>query len=140
VIYLITAFLAFVVAQGLKYLIIAIRTGKNDWRESYMSGGMPSAHSATVTSMAVIVGILNGVNSAIFAVIVLMAFIVMYDAIMVRRSNGEIGASLTTLIKKEKFDVRLPRVAKGHTPAEVVVGAIIGAAVAIVAVCIYNLF
>lgn len=138
-IYLLTAFVAFVVAQGLKYLIIAIKTGKNDWRESYMSGGMPSAHSATVTSMAVIVGALNGINSGVFAVMVLMAFIVMYDALMVRRSNGEIGISLTALIKKEKFDVRLPRVAKGHSPAEVVVGALLGAAVAVAAVYIHSL-
>lgn len=125
--YLIAGALGFLVAQGLKYLISSITNRSTKGvRQLYLSGGMPSAHSATVIAVLVAIGALDGVNTAVFGVATLFAAIVMYDAVMVRRSSGEQGVALTALIKEQKSQVRLPRVAKGHTPSEVAVGALIG--------------
>jgi len=138
-VYIVAAAVAWVVAQGLKYLITSIKTkGFKDARLLYLSGGMPSAHSATTTAMVVTIGTYEGTGSPVFALAVLLAAIVMYDAVMVRRSSGEQGSSLAELIRELKSKVRLPRAAKGHTPAEVAVGALVGLIVAIVVIFIQN--
>ena len=89
---------------------------------------MPSAHSATVVSMATIIGLTEGLDSALFGLSLMMAGVVMYDAIMMRRSVGEQGIAIQELIKATKNSGRvvIPRSAKGHTPLEVLVGAVIG--------------
>jgi len=134
--YLMTGLVAWLVAQGIKYLISAVKNRRSNIRQLYLSGGMPSAHSATVTALMVTVAATEGVNSAIFGVTTLLAAIVMYDAMMVRRSSGEQGAALTALMKEQKSKVPLPRVAKGHTPTEVAVGAFLGLVVAIVVIVV----
>jgi uncharacterized protein len=137
--YIIAAAASWVVAQGLKYLIVSLKSkGMPNPRQLYLSGGMPSAHSATTTAMVVTLGAFNGVESPVFAVALLLAAIVMYDAVMVRRSSGEQGASLTALITELKSKIRLPRAAKGHTPSEVAVGALVGLIVALVVIFIQN--
>jgi len=95
---------------------------------------MPSAHSATVVALLVVIAAKDGLDSGLFGLAALMSAIVMYDAVMVRRSSGEQGASLTALIKEQKSKVRLPRVAKGHTPKEVVIGALVGWAIGLIVV------
>jgi acid phosphatase family membrane protein YuiD len=128
--YLIAIATAWVVAQGTKFLISSVRNkGPIDYRKLYTSGNMPSSHSATVIALLAIVGLKNGIESAVFGVATLFAAIVMYDAIMVRRSTGEQGAAIQALIKEQKSKVKLPRSAKGHEPLEVAVGALIGLAV-----------
>ena len=127
--YLITIAASWVVAQGAKYLIIAIKDRSfSGFRHLYLSGNMPSAHSATVVSMATIIGLTEGLDSALFGLSLMMAGVVMYDAIMVRRSVGEQGVAIQELIKATKNSGRvvIPRSAKGHTPLEVLVGAVIG--------------
>jgi acid phosphatase family membrane protein YuiD len=99
---------------------------------------MPSAHSASVVALLTVVGGLDGVDTGIFAVAALFAAIVMYDAVMVRRSSGEQGAALTVLLKNQDSKIPMPRVAKGHTPVEVAVGALLGLAVGLVAVTVVN--
>jgi len=131
--YIIAGAAGWVVSQGTKYVIASIR-GRHlkSLRQLYLSGSMPSAHSATVVAVLVVIGMKDGVNSAIFGLALLFASVVMYDAMMVRRSSGEQGASLTALIIEQKSKVRLPRVAKGHTPFEVLGGAIVGLAIGFV--------
>ena len=128
--YIIAAAVAWVTAQAAKYVIRSIK-GRSfrNLRELYLSGSMPSAHSATVVAVLVVIGFKDGIGSAVFGLALLFASVVMYDAMMVRRSSGEQGQSLTELIKEQKSKVRLPRVAKGHTPAEVFVGALLGIAI-----------
>jgi len=133
--YLIAAAVAWVVAQGLKYFILSIKNRHiKSVRQLYLSGGMPSAHSATVVALLVVIAAKDGLDSGLFGLAALMSAIVMYDAVMVRRSSGEQGASLTALIKEQKSKVRLPRVAKGHTPREVVIGALVGWAIGLIVV------
>lgn len=92
---------------------------------------MPSAHSATAVAVLTVIGLSDGVGSGLFGLALVFASVVVYDAMMVRRSSGEQGESLTALIKEQKSKVRLPRVARGHTPLEVAVGALLGLAVGI---------
>lgn len=133
--YLLAGAVAWLVAQGLKYLILSIkgRTFKH-YKQLYLSGSMPSAHSATVVALVTVIGFRDGPSSAIFGLAVLMAAIVMYDAVMVRRSSGEQGAALTALLVETKSAVPKPRVSKGHTPLEVLAGIVVGVLVGIVVI------
>jgi len=128
--YLVAIVIAWVVAQGCKFLIAAVKkSGAIDYRQLYTSGNMPSSHSATVIALLTVVGMKTGIDSALFGIATLFAAIVMYDAIMVRRSTGEQGVAIAALIKEQKSKVSLPRSAKGHEPLEVAVGALVGLAV-----------
>jgi len=131
--YIIAAGLGWIVAQFLKYVVASIKTRRiASLRQLYMSGSMPSAHSATVVALLVTVGVSEGINSAMFGLALAFSAVVMYDALMVRRSSGEQGLAITALILEQDSKVPLPRVAKGHTPLEVAAGAIIG--------CVIGLF
>ncbi len=131
--YLIAIALGWIVAQGLKYVFVVIRTGKaGNLRQLYLSGNMPSAHTATVVALATTVGLYEGFDSAVFAVAALLAGIVMYDAIMVRRSSGEQGVAIQELIKLGHAKIKLPRAAKGHNPSEVLVGMLLGIIIGLV--------
>lgn len=135
--YILAVVVAWVAAQGAKYVVASVRSGEvRHFRQLYLSGGMPSAHSASVVALLVVIGGLDGVDSAVFAVAVLFAAIVMYDSMMVRRSSGEQGAALRTLLKEQGSKIPTPRVAKGHTPLEVAAGALLGLLVGLVAVVI----
>lgn len=125
--YLLAIAIGWLVSQGAKYLFASLKD-KNfrNIRRLYLSGNMPSAHSATSMSLLTVVGLRDGVESAIFGVAALAASIAMYDAMMVRRSVGEQGLAIQEMIKLGKLKVVLPRSAKGHTPFEVVVGAVLG--------------
>ena len=130
--YLTAIILAWAMAQGGKFLVASVRQwGTLDVRQLYQSGNMPSAHTATVIALMTVVGLIDGIESNVFAIATLLATIVMYDAVMVRRSSGEQGAAIHALIRERKSAIGLPRTAKGHEPLEVAVGAIIGLAVGV---------
>lgn len=132
--YLLAIMISWIVAQGLKYIIITIKNRKLSYfRQLYLSGNMPSAHSASTVALATLVGLIEGTGSAVFAVAALFAAVVMYDAIMVRRSVGEQGVALETLIRLAKNkSLIIPRAARGHTPLEVLAGATLGVAIALI--------
>lgn len=131
--YILAIFLAWIMGQGTKYVILVVKHRSfNHFRQLYISGNMPSAHTATVVSVATLIGLNEGVNSSLFGLAVLVAGIVMYDAVMVRRSSGEQGAALQELIREQHSKVALPRAAKGHTPIEVLVGAGLGLVIGLV--------
>lgn len=128
--YILAVAAGWVVSQGAKYIIVVVRSGSlRHLRHFYISGNMPSAHSTSVVALASVIGLSEGFDSAIFGLAFLFALIVMYDAMMVRRSSGEQGEAIQKLIKEQKSKVAIPRAAKGHTPVEVAVGAILGALV-----------
>lgn len=128
--YILAIILGWIVAQGLKYLIIAIRDKSfKGFRQLYLSGNMPSSHSATVAGLLTVIALRDGLQSGLFGLATLFAAIVMYDAMMVRRSSGEQGEAIQALIRENKSKVPLPRAARGHTPFEVLVGAILGVTV-----------
>ncbi len=131
--YFIAIIAGWLIAQGVKYIIVAVKTRHFDHlRQLYLSGNMPSAHSTTVAALAMVTGLKDGLESGLFGLTALFAAIVMYDAMMVRRSSGEQGKALQQLIKEVKSDIPLPRAAKGHTPLEVLAGAVLGGAIGLV--------
>jgi acid phosphatase family membrane protein YuiD len=93
------------------------------------AGGMPSSHSAVVTSLATLIGYYEGLDSAIFALSVIFALVVMYDATGVRRAAGKQARILNQIINSKEVKVNVPEKLVellGHTPFEVFVGFIIG--------------
>lgn len=125
--YLLAIVLAWIVSQGSKFLIASVKQWSTlNIRQLYSSGDMPSAHTAAVIALMTVIGLIDGVESSMFALAALFAAIVMYDAIMVRRSTGEQGVAIQAVIKELKSKVSIPRAAKGHEPLEVAVGAVIG--------------
>lgn len=125
--YIIAGLAGWIVSQLSKYVVASFRNGGlASYRQLYLSGHMPSAHSATVISVLVVIGLRDGIESGLFGLAVVFASVVLYDAMMVRRSSGEQGVALTALIKETKSKVPLPRVAIGHTPLEVAVGSLLG--------------
>ncbi len=128
--YLLAIAAGWVIAQGLKYIFAVVRSGSlRQLRQLYLSGNMPSSHAASVVALAMVIGLKDKIDSPVFAVAALFAAIVMYDAMMVRRSSGEQGIALQRLIREQKSKVPLPRAAKGHTPLEVLAGALLGAVI-----------
>lgn len=132
-VYLATAAITWAVAQLLKYIISASRSGK--WFDSSVvlhSGNMPSVHTATVVSLATIVGIKDGFDSGLFALALLFAAVVAYDAMGVRRSSGQQGQSILEAIKNKSMKAKTPYVALGHSKLEVAVGTVLGIVVSLV--------
>ena len=129
------------VAQVLKTIIHAIINKKLDLLRLMGDGGMPSGHSATVSSLAVFCGFYYGTNSFQFAVTMVLAIIVCHDAMGVRLETGKQAVVLNELLstlstiesmtKGEFTDVKLKEFV-GHTPIQVLAGILTGALNAIV--------
>lgn len=136
--FFVTGLTAWAVAQVLKVIIYAIVNKKFDITRLFGDGGMPSGHSATVTSLAILTGIEYGVGTFEFALAALLAIIVCHDAMGVRLETGKQAILINEIIKS--FDVfateELPEVKLkefvGHTPIQVLMGMIIGVITAFV--------
>lgn len=130
--YLVAGVAGWVTSQLAKYVVASFKSHSlASYRQLYLSGHMPSAHSATAVALLVVIAGIDGVQSGLFGLAFLFTSVVLYDAMMVRRSSGEQGVALTDLIKEQKSKVRLPRVAMGHTPVEVAVGSLLGLVIGI---------
>ena len=120
-------------AHTVKYIISLKNKDKTSFsKKIFMSGGMPSAHSATIMSLATVIGLKDGLDTGLFGLAILVAMIVMYDAVKVRRSNGEQGDAIASLIKETGSKIQIPYSAKGHLVIEVVVGAAFGIVIGLV--------
>lgn len=116
--------------QLFKLLYDLVKTKKFNFKRILGAGGMPSSHSAVVTSIATLIGKYEGVDSSIFALALIVAFVVMYDACGVRRAAGKQAALLNKLVEtpgltRVQVSEKLVEVL-GHTPIQVFVGAAIG--------------
>lgn len=116
--------------QSFKLIYDLCTTKKINFKRIIGAGGMPSSHSAIVIALATLIGKNLGVDSPIFAVTLIFAFIVMYDACGVRRAAGKQAKVLNEIVNtrglsnlqvQEKLQEAL-----GHTPIQVFVGALIG--------------
>ena len=139
---LVTCILAWFIAQLIKVVTVIVTTKKIDFRRVVGSGGMPSSHSSFVTSLATAIGIDCGLASPEFAISVVLALIVMYDAAGVRRAAGQQAKILNQMIElweKGDFSSNEKRLKEllGHTPLEVIMGAIFGI---VFAYCYHNYF
>ncbi len=116
--------------QLFKLIYDLVTTKKFNFKRIMGAGGMPSSHSAVVTGLATLVGKYEGVNTPIFAIALILAFVVMYDACGVRRAAGKQATLLNKLIETPglsgvQVSEKLVEVL-GHTPIQVFVGALIG--------------
>ena len=132
---LLASFLAWAVAQVSKIFIDLVQQRRLIFSRLVSSGGMPSSHSALVTGLATATGRVSGVSSATFAIAVVVASIVMYDAAGVRRAVSIQARILNQMIDelfagKPLAEKRL-RELIGHTPIQVFVGALLGICIGI---------
>ncbi|MCL1853191.1 MAG: divergent PAP2 family protein [Peptococcaceae bacterium] len=140
---LFVSMLAWLLAQGAKILLAFFLGRKLSFWMLMESGGFPSSHSALVSAMAVQVGQVAGWDTPIFAVCLIFAFVVMYDAAGVRRAAGEHAYLINEIIdrldlshihkssKKAEDEKKRLKELIGHTPFEVFGGAVVGVLIAI---------
>ena len=132
---LITACLAWVLAQCSKLLIVLLR--ERELQLAYMTsaGGMPSSHSAIVVALATRIGMEEGVGSPAFAIAFVFAGVVLYDAAGIRRAVSVqariINRMMEEVIELKRFNEKRLLELLGHTPFEVFVGSLLGLLVAI---------
>lgn len=131
---LLSCFFAWLIAQTLKIILTLYKDKKLDLTRFVGSGGMPSSHTSFVMSLATSVGKINGWDSPSFAISIAFAFVVMYDAAGVRRAAGNQAKVLNIIIEdlaqhKPLGEEKLKELI-GHTPKEVLAGALLGIIVA----------
>jgi acid phosphatase family membrane protein YuiD len=128
--YLLAPLVAWAIAQAAKVILTSMRQRRLNLRVLAETGGMPSSHAAIVMGMTTAVGKYAGVTSAAFAIALIFSFVVMYDAAGLRRAAGRQAAILNRLVEdlvhmRGMQEQRL-RELLGHTPVEVLVGAVLG--------------
>lgn len=139
-----SALIAWLSAQVLKTLITFLLSGKLQMERMFGAGGMPSAHSACVCALVIAITRKLGFGSPEFAIAFVVAAVVMYDATGVRRAAGEHAKVLNKLVEEQREEQRSDDVEElpewedqkelkeflGHTPLEVLAGALLGILVA----------
>jgi len=134
--FLLAPLVAWAIAQAAKVILTSWRQRRLNLRVLAETGGMPSSHAAIVMGMTTAVGKYAGVSSAPFAIALIFSFVVMYDAAGLRRAAGRQAAILNRLVEdlvhmRGVQEQRL-RELLGHTPVEVVVGALLGIGVGLI--------
>jgi uncharacterized protein len=134
--FLLAPLVAWAIAQAAKVILTSMHQRKLNLRVLAETGGMPSSHAAIVMGMTTAVGKYAGVSSAAFAIALIFSFVVMYDAAGLRRAAGRQAAILNRLVEdlvhmRGMQEQRL-RELLGHTPVEVVVGALLGIGVGLI--------
>jgi acid phosphatase family membrane protein YuiD len=136
--FLLTGISSWFYAQILKTIIFLIINKKLDVTRMVGDGGMPSGHSATVTSIALLIGLVRGAGSVEFAISFILAVIVCHDATGVRRETEKQAFIINELVKAfdELTEDKLPEVKLkqfvGHTPVQVLAGITLGVINAVV--------
>ena len=135
--YIYIPFFLWFAIQTFKVIYDLVTTKKFNFKRIMGAGGMPSSHSAIVTGLATLIGKYEGVETPIFALALIVAFVVMYDACGVRRAAGKQAALLNKIVETPglsgvQVSERLVEVL-GHTPTQVIVGALIGVIVGLIA-------
>ena len=135
--YIYIPFLTWFFIQLFKLIYDLMTTKKFNFKRIIGAGGMPSSHSAVVMSLAIMIGKEYGFDSSTFALALIFAMVVMYDAAGVRRAAGKQATLLNKIVDTPglsgiEVQEKLVEVL-GHTPVQVFVGAAIGIIVGIFA-------
>ncbi|EOA35806.1 hypothetical protein CARUB_v10021043mg [Capsella rubella] len=133
---LISALLAFTIAQFIKFFTSWYKERRWDLKRLVGSGGMPSSHSATVTALALAVGLQEGFGGSHFAIALVLTAIVMYDATGVRLHAGRQAEVLNQIVYELPAEHPLAesiplRELLGHTPPQVIAGGMLGICTAV---------
>ena len=135
---IVSGFAAWIAAQILKTIVYAIINRRIDLPRLIGDGGMPSSHSATVTAVAVTSALTFGLGSFEFGVTLILAFIVMHDAMGVRKETGKQAKVLNSMIEfidsmgKNLSPEEKLKEFVGHSPLQVFAGAALGLVIALV--------
>ena len=125
-----------VLAQLIKVVLGIIKEKRFNFLWFIGTGGMPSSHAAGASALATSVGLEYGFNSPLFAVSAVFALVTMFDAQGVRRSTGKQAGILNTIMEdiywRGKIQQTRLRELIGHTPVEVIMGLLLGIAIALV--------
>ena len=127
---------AWAISQLIKSFVVLVREKRFDWWFLFRSGGMPSAHTALVCALATAVAMIQGVNSVAFAIAVILAMVVMYDAAGVRQAVGRQAKIINRIVKELREKRPRDEVERdlrefiGHTQFQVIAGAISGILIA----------
>jgi uncharacterized protein len=126
---------AWLIAQVIKVVEDSLRHRRLDLRRLASAGGMPSSHTALVLSLTTVIGSKRGLNSPEFAISAIFSVVVMYDATGVRRAAGRQAQVLNRIVDdlfhQEGLKEERLRELIGHTPVEVIAGALLGILVAV---------
>lgn len=124
------------IAQIIKFFISSNKQ-KINFKNFFAYSGMPSGHSAIVVSLALIVGLREGFESPFFAISLVLAIVVIRDALGIRRYLGQHGKVLNTIVRDlgedQIIDKSYPYLLEkiGHTPMQVLVGSLIGVSISL---------
>ena len=138
---LLVATFSWLISQVIKVILNAIITRKFSIERLFGDGGMPSGHSATVTSAAIMCGWMYGFSSVYFGIACVLAIIVMHDATGVRREAGKHAVAINEMVETlnskaegEEDDIHIAKLKEfvGHTHRQVIVGFILGVIIATV--------
>ena len=133
--FLLTALSAWFIAQLLKTILNAAINHTLDLERMVGDGGMPSGHSATVSSLTIMTALRCGTGSYAFAISAILAIIVCHDAMGVRRETGKQAVVINELINSLSDPKRMPKIELkelvGHTPLQVLAGVLLGIATAL---------
>jgi hypothetical protein len=128
------AIIAWLIAQIIKVPLTYITTGRWNWALLASRGGMPSSHSALVAGAAHMIGLSQGFDSPLFAIAMILAIIVIYDATGIRRQAGRhariINKMISGLSSGNPLKQELLREVLGHTPLEALAGTLLGITIA----------
>ena len=131
-------FVAWFIAQSYKVITSLVVEKKIVIKRFWETGGMPSSHSSTVSALATSVGIVYGTATPLFAVSIILAIVVIHDAAGIRRAAGKqasvlnrLGVTLSKLFDGRFSDEKLKELL-GHSPVEVLIGTLLGIAVAFI--------
>jgi len=129
------ALLSWFFAQSLKALLLTIKQKKFRFDLYSLPGGFPSSHSATVSGLAAAIGLMYGFDSPFFAIAIILAFFMIYDAKVIRGVAGKQAQSLNRIIEmfneEEGGDMAKLREVLGHSILEIAGGILIGILVAL---------
>jgi len=132
-----TTLSSWIIAQIIKVSIGVIRQKRFDFRWLVGTGGMPSSHAAGASCLATVIGLEYGFNSVYFALAASFAIVVMFDAQGVRRATGRQARILNKITEdiywKGRIHENRLRELIGHTPVEVIIGALLGIVIAFLA-------
>jgi hypothetical protein len=133
---MVVTFWAWLIAQSIKVALGIFRLKRFDFRWFIGTGGMPSAHAAGSSALAMTIGFDFGFDTPLFALAAVFAIVTMFDAQGVRRSTGKQAAILNKVLDdiywRGKIEETRLKELIGHTPIEVVMGSIIGILLAII--------
>jgi len=132
----VAVFVSWFLAQSIKVVIYWIRDGKFNLLHFFEAGGMPSAHSASVTALTLAIALTEGWRSPLFTISLVFALIVMYDATGVRLAAGKQAEILNKIVEDiyANGKVRIEKLKEilGHDPIEVFCGASLATVVTLI--------